>query len=229
MNFEQPPTTKTLAQKIQDQINQTLEHLYLELQTDPSSINKTIEGISRILAHPTIAAELPNITPQTFATETQKCATMTDKKQFIECMTTALKPIITLKLTKTKLFEDIEAQAWIETAGFIPLNERISYGKHRDSVHLHLAPSYSVKENLPELFIDAMKKLAQIIESDESIKSVTGTSWVLATRTFGSMLESFGFQIQDVPEDIKAEHFSTENRPIKMMIINREDFLKRFS
>lgn len=229
MNFEQPPTTKTLAQKIQDQINQTLEHLYLELQTDPSSINKTIEGISRILAHPTIAAELPNITPQTFTTETQKCATMTDKKQFIECMTTALKPIITLKLTKTKLFEDIEAQAWIETAGFIPLNERISYGKHRDSVHLHLAPSYSVKENLPELFIDAMKKLAQIIESDESIKSVTGTSWVLATRTFGSMLESFGFQIQDVPEDIKAEHFSTENRPIKMMTINREDFLKRFS
>lgn len=229
MNFEQPPTIKTLAQKIQDQIDQTLEHLYMELQTDPSRINKTIEGISRILAHPTIAAELPNITPETFSTQIQKCTTITDKKQFMECMTTALKPIITLKLTKTKLFEDIEAQAWMETARFIPLNERISYSKHQDSVHLHLAPSYSVKENLPGLFIDAMKKLAQIMKSDESIKFITGTSWVLATKTFSTMLESFGFQIQDVPENSKAEHFSTENRPIKMMTINREEFLRRFS
>jgi hypothetical protein len=151
-----------------------------------------------------------------------------DQQQFITQMTSSIEPLLEIKKQNPQLFEDVQARIFAEMGGFIPLNKRISYGLGRDNAHIHLAPSHAVKEELPLLFLDGMHKLAEIIKKNEKIKEVTGTSWLMATKTYGEMMAKLGFEINDVPEEVKKEHFVGETRPMKRAVMDRKNFIKKF-
>ncbi len=128
-------------------------------------------------------------------------------------------------LEKIFLSEDEKAKREMKESDFTPLNERLSYGVGRSVIHVHLATSYEVKDKLPEMFEDAMKKLALIVSKNKKIEEVTMTSWLVATNTYGTLLQKLGFEIVEMPSDLRHRHFADETREMKMAKIDRERFL----
>jgi hypothetical protein len=148
-----------------------------------------------------------------------------DEDEFKRKISEALAPILK---NNPLLLEDIGALIGTKKEGFKLLNERISYGVGGDTLHLHLSPAYKIKERVPQLFQDGCWRLAEIVKQNEEIKQITCTSWIIATRTYGAVFEELGFTIKEVPDEIKQEYFKDEKRPMKMALMTRDEFLKRY-
>ena len=219
---------RTAEEKAQSNMNNQLGVYFDDLQSGRLTIDGIRNKLRIYLQNPEVQKHLPDMSLESVASEIERCAKLKDKESFVSEMSIALNPIIELRKNNPKLFEDISAKASMEAAGFIPLNQRISYGIGGETAHIHLAPSFEVKEQLPNLFRDGMKKLSDVIRNNEKIKNIVATSWIVGTKTYGEMLKAVGFEISDVPEQIKNENFSGETRELKMASMSREEFLKLF-
>lgn len=130
-------------------------------------------------------------------------------------------------------FEKMIRQGWAEKSGFVPLNEVLSYGTHREEAHIHLAPAkHESSLKLGVLVKRGLEKLAQKIKEDPELKNierVSATSWLVATKEGGRLMEKLGFQIDGpIDEDFRAEHFKGELRPISRSHIERDEFLAKY-
>lgn len=150
---------------------------------------------------------------------------ISDEGEFKREISKALAPILKNNLI---LFEDVEALVTTKKEGFKLLNERVSYGIGGDTLHIHLSPAHKVKEKIPQLLQNGCKRLAEIIKNNEEIKQIIYTSWMIATRTYSAIFKDLGFAIKEVPNEIIAEHFKDEKRPMKMAYMNRDEFLRKY-
>ncbi|MFC1656585.1 hypothetical protein ACFL14_01285 [Patescibacteria group bacterium] len=108
---------------------------------------------------------------------------------------------------------------------FTPLNELISYGQTDSNAHIHLIPGTKA-EISRDLYTDALHKLAEVIEQNPDIDTVSATSWIVARHP--RLFEKQGFQIDDISDEFKSQYFPNEQRDIKYASMSREDFLNRF-
>jgi len=230
MNYNLPSADKPRERKDKpnDQINKGLNNFF-ELaaagKLTAESLNLQLNGL---LTAPEFKPFLPEETINDIRAGLAQCVELKERNAFIKKMKHALKPIFAIQKEQPKIFEDVQARLGMEAGGFIPLNERVSYGVDNDLVHFHLAASYEVKEQVPLLFLDAMQKLTKIVEANPAIKEISGTSWIVATKKYGTMLKDKGFTITEVPPEVKEKYFKDEDRPIARAVISREKFLQTF-
>jgi hypothetical protein len=202
-----------------------LVEIYEAIQTGKFDLAALKHRISQLLEAEELKPLFPAGTKERILSVIETCFSIENQSEFVDQMSRVLEPIYVARKQHPQLFEDVEARLSMQAAGFIPLNERFSYGIGGDTVHIHLATSHEVITQIPALFLDAMQKLANIIRVDQSIKRVTATSWLIA----GNKIFRGGlFEISDVPDETKNKHFKGEKRPIKMATISREKLLDVF-
>lgn len=122
-------------------------------------------------------------------------------------------------------FEEAEAKRMNESSGFTALNRLVSYQKKGDTIHLHNVPGKTVP-NKKGLYLDALRKLAVIVDADKDVERVVATSWVVGEHQ--RLFELAGFSIQEAPSEIVDRFFSGSSQRIMTAAIGRDAFLKRY-
>ena len=148
-----------------------------------------------------------------------QCSGLVEEK-FIHEVMTVLEPIFDLKVTHAPQLEEAQANAMVESSGFTPLNRLVSYGRKGSIIHLHHAAGTTVP-NKRTLYLDGMKKLAKIVYHDPEIEEITATSWIVGKNP--GIFTRAGFIIEEVPEDVRKEHFAGEERDLKSATISRKN------
>ncbi len=217
----------TLPERIKGSYTDGIDRIFHQLKTDPGAIERVKFALSLIIADTTIAQHMGDNTQDKLFADLDACALLKDKNEFTQAMSKALEPLINCNLAIPRQFEDIQARA--SMTHFIPLNDRLSYGVGGPYAHFHLAPSYTIpKEELREMFLDGMKKLATVTKDNPDIKVITGSSWIVATKSYSAMLKSIGFEIEDVSDEEKQMYFPDETREVKKAVMSREKFIETF-
>ncbi len=154
--------------------------------------------------------------------------TYEDERTFAEQVQSIVEPIGRLKAEHPLEYEDADALTIMEQQGFTPVNERVSYSLGDDLLQLHLAPSVERKDQIEDMYQDALEKIVATVEADPNITRVGGASWLNATRTYGGMKERLGFTLSELSEEDREAHFADEDRPVKNALMTREEFLSRY-
>jgi hypothetical protein len=135
-----------------------------------------------------------------------------------------LDPIIKTWGEYAKEFEEAQARSMNETHKFVEINRLLSYGKSGSIIHIH-APHGSTVENKITLYREGLRKLAEIVNLDSEVKEINATSKLVDDHP--SLFERAGFNIIDIPEDLKREHFPDDDIK-KSATISRDEFLRRW-
>ncbi|MCX6743926.1 MAG: hypothetical protein NTX82_00155 [Candidatus Parcubacteria bacterium] len=215
----------TPEQKQEAQMKDKLGKMFDDLQSGKMKAEEIKDKFKPLFLFKEILAVLPENYEEQVNSGIDQAVALKDKQEFIAKMILELDPMMQLGKNYPVLFEDAQAKIFMELGGFIPINERVSYGTYKDVVHFHLSPAFEVKERLNEIFLDAMKKLAEIVRQNPEIKVINGTSWIVATKTYGKALAGLGFEISEVTPEFKEEHFKGEEREIKKASMPRDKFL----
>lgn len=162
-----------------------------------------------------------------------RCSGVENKEDFIEQAFLACKPAVDVAIKNPEGLESLRRERFVETGGFIKVNELVSYGKGGDIIHIHFAPAEYLLEKsgfvaLKELAEQGLRRLAEIVEKDKDIKRIEATSWLVAK--YPRIIKSFGFEIDGpISDEIREKYFSqNEERNIGASHIKREDFLEKY-
>ncbi len=142
-----------------------------------------------------------------------------DKEIFIQ----KASEMITDFLLSRYNFEELEALArrfGNDSYKNYTLNRLIEYGISGDVVHIHVPPTFvDNPRELVEMFVDAMKKLADRLQNDPdlaNIQRVTARSWIVVRGQ--KALTKFGFRITAI--DLEKDRGEAE--------ISREELIERY-
>ena len=144
---------------------------------------------------------------------------------FAGAMVRAFRPYLEARDCHPIEFEEAEAKRMNESNGFIELNRLVSYQKKNDTIHLHNVPGKTVP-NKKGLYLDAMRKLAVIVDLDKEVERVMATSWVVGEHQ--RLFELAGFSVGEAPSEIVERFFSGSDQKIMTAVIDREELLKRY-
>ena len=139
--------------------------------------------------------------------ELDRCAAIDNRKEFIESVFLAMKPMIDLKISNPEVFI---AEGEYEEK-YEEINEVISCEIRNDVLCVHVIPDRT-HSDIWDKVNEGFKDIARIVESDKNIKSIQGESWIVSKHP--KIVEKFGFSI-DKNETAKAK-------------MSREDFLERY-
>lgn len=151
-----------------------------------------------------------------------------DKEDFIENCFLAIKPLMDWMEANKALIEAKRRKDFVENGNFIPLNESLSYGKTKDVIHIHVAPSETLSAGTQLVLLrDGLRNLRKIVENDETIKKITATSWIVATEQGKGIMEKLGFTVTgEISSEMREKFFKSDDRPVSEAIITRDEFLK---
>jgi len=152
----------------------------------------------------------------------------THKEGVAKAFLSAVDLLIELHVEHALEYEDLEALESMESQGFTPINERVSYSLGGGRLHLHLAQSHERKEQIEDMYRDALNKVVGVVKVDPDIKEIGGWSWLNATKKYGDMKERLGFTISDISPEELAMHEHSDDRPRKNALMTREVFLSLY-
>jgi hypothetical protein len=137
-----------------------------------------------------------------------RCVNIETKKEFVEKIFIAARPLIDLTLDNNKIYIS-EGE---NDGGLIGVNEVLSYEETDDHFDIHIRPKEVFNDVLKRLG-DGLKKLAKIVNQNKEIKTIESDGfWIVAT--YPKIVEKFGFTIDSDKKD----------RAYMM----REEFLNRY-
>lgn len=157
-----------------------------------------------------------------------------DKEKFVAYLLKILEPLMILKFTQPRIIEKVERD--VEANGNdARLSDVLSATFENERADIHFAPaSELIKDsgigNLRKEIKNGLIKLAEIIKTNDKIKEVWATSWLVIESPL--FLEKLGFTIiGTIPEmENDGAHFDNQGqrRPIASAFMKREDFLERY-
>jgi hypothetical protein len=152
---------------------------------------------------------------------------VTDREIFCQQAYEILEPLLKWREENLAEFENIRRKDFNEESNFTEINKMLSYNIDGDYIHVHIPPNVSTpnSEKL-RLIQEGLKALVPIVEANLEIKTITGTSWIVAAHP--QILEKkFHFTIT-FPEN-PDQNLDNANRPIAEAEISREDLIKYYS
>lgn len=92
-----------------------------------------------------------------------------------------------------------------QTNSFIKLNELVSYGRSKKTIHIHVVPkdahSFLTKEGrikAENLLIDALEQIREMMKTDQTITNVYAVSDIIQS-LIAKMFEGLGFDVKVLP------------------------------
>ena len=124
-------------------------------------------------------------------------------------------------------FEEAWANAMCETERFIRINRIIAYDRHGDCLTFHALPGRHLKRKI-FFIMDGLKKIAEIVSKDKSIKFINTTSHFVAEHD--SLFKKTGFLIINNQEQkLSVNKKKMDEIPIeKSAWVSRDIFIKKF-
>lgn len=162
----------------------------------------------------------------------RECLKIQDKENFLVQLERVLEPYLKLKVNHPEIFEKAQREEIIRNSGYLRLSEVLYVGFENNIAHIHLAPaSELIKEkgiaDLKQEVVEGLKKLAEIIISQENIEEVWAVSWIVAKTPL--LFKKLGFTVLgEISEDEKRDGFENETRPVAKAFMVREDFLTKY-
>lgn len=160
--------------------------------------------------------------------EIESACLIDDADKFTEAMMPVIEQFVRFRIEQPEEYERMAREIFVRVSNFTPLNQLLSYGRHENTLHIHIAPNENVgiKDKL-HFLREGLNKLAQVVEADQEITEVTGTSWIIAKHP--KLLESLGFTVLgEIDDEKRQKHFSGETRPVAEAYISREDLLEKY-
>lgn len=153
------------------------------------------------------------------------CADAADAPSFIEKAMAIISPLLSWRVKNKIGFEEVQSHFINADQGFIEVNRLIAYDIKDQTLRLHHSLGETVGDK-KGLYRDGMKKIAAIVVANPQIQNIGAKSWIVAEHP--GLFANAGFSIGEVSPEDRAQHFAKEKRDIKLAIISREEFLKRF-
>lgn len=225
-NFEQPSLDQNNEQQqpLQDWQDKIANHLeiIMEKHSDNSEVIAIVKKRIKFI--------VDNLMPEgsTVMEDLDACVNIPDEKEFAEAVIKCLMPLGETKIAEPEKFEELQRQAFVESGGFNKINDFISYGVDGNIMHIHIAPNeHTSNARKLGLLREGLAELAKIVEKDKNIKTITGTSWIVAAHP--GILEKMGFTIdgQITPEEME-KFFTGEERPVHRAHIDRQELLDKY-
>jgi hypothetical protein len=167
----------------------------------------------------------------------RESADIKDREVFISHLIKILEPIIIIQATQPKVIEQVQRENTINGPDNLKLSEVLYMsinGQNEKEAEIHLAPATElIKQdgigNFRKEVENGLKKLAEIIKTNDNIEKITATSWIVAKNP--SLLERLGFTVigEISKEEREQENYRDEKRPIAKAFMKREDFLFKYS
>ena len=147
----------------------------------------------------------------------------------VENIMKVLEPLLEFRTEHALEYEDREAEQIMNRENCTALNKRIFYTIDDGKLQLHLATSFQRKEEIEDMYRDALYKIVHVVKADPSITRIGGLSWLNATKTYGAMKERLGFTLFDATtEELADAQRHRESRPTKNALMTREEFLRLY-
>lgn len=149
---------------------------------------------------------------------------------FVETSFEAVKKLIDHRIEHPEAFERARREGILQHHGNVKLSGLMYYNMDLENgtAIIHVAPKGDMKlGEIIRAFREGMRELAKQVKEDEKIKEVQATSWIVAANP--GLLEKAGFTVEGaIDENMKAEHFNDEERPVAWAHISREDLLQKY-
>ncbi|MBI4408014.1 MAG: hypothetical protein HY565_05965 [Candidatus Kerfeldbacteria bacterium] len=135
-------------------------------------------------------------------------------QQFTEAVVTLLDQSISrIREADPALWERIQRRAFVREGRFTSLDDEdfISYGIGEHGwAHIHVSPGRTLGEQKLSLIARGLLTLVELLKQQDDVKGVTATSPLVASRTYGSLLERIGFTLEgEIDPALRAERFRT--------------------
>ena len=152
---------------------------------------------------------------------------VTDRDVFIEKVLVAMRPILD-HIREDPIGYQQELQEAALSEEKIRINELFHY--HVDNsgnMHLHVFPNiFTDNREKLRLMREGLRLTAEILNSDPSIKTVYGTSWIVAEKP--ELMEMLGFEVHGKVSKLEQKKkFQGEEREVWKASISREDFISK--
>lgn len=156
-----------------------------------------------------------------------QAAQLPSHEEFVAVAYPLFEPLIRGKQRDPQRWQEIAQEAFVQSGKFETINQFIAYEIDGDSIHLHVPPNEvtSIKDKL-RLIREGLAGIARILNDHPEIKYVVGTSWIAAQHQ--SLVERFGFVIEEVSEEERRDNFGNDPRGVKLATMSRDEFLKRY-
>jgi hypothetical protein len=223
-NREIPPdnTTKAEAkrQEFEGKIKKALEIIFESEKTGEARVAKIRENlvILRSLIGP----------PDEFLSGLDSCSQIEDEEKFVSRVFEIITPIIDVRFSDPVKYELFSRKAFLEDGRFTSVNELLAYNIIDNTLILHVPPNEttSLKDKL-KLLKDGFKAIAKIVETDNNIQEIEGSSWIIADHP--DLIERLGFTLEGpIPEEQRRGYFGIDPREMHSAKMSRADFLKKY-
>ncbi len=202
-----------------------------EIFDNRETIKRRMEGLISNVRN--LKKEGLNIDENGIINDIEAGTKITDKQEFIQYYLKIFDNFMLLKNSHPSVFESVDRNAILEKEENIQLSKLVYATIEENEAYIHLTPaSVFIKEEGISRFkkeiTSGLNKLAEIMEKYENIKKVHAVSWIVAKNPH--LIESLGFKfIGKISEKERNENFQNEDAPIAEAMMNRIDFLKRYS
>jgi len=165
----------------------------------------------------------------------KECLKIDDREEFVARMLKILDPLMLLKFTKPGIFEKIERNVELNAPDVLRLSEVLSAELEDKAISIHLDTAEEwIKEkgfgNFKKDIDIGLRKLAEIIKSNDQIKEVWATSWIVAKNP--ALVEKLGFTfVERIPDEYNDAVFLDKRgnkMPFAKASMTRKDFLDRY-
>ncbi|PWB38607.1 MAG: hypothetical protein C3F02_02745 [Parcubacteria group bacterium] len=219
-----PANQLTKAERERQNIEQQSRSRIYEIFDKFNTANERVDDIFNNLKN--ILTKMPN--SEEIKSELEALRQIEEKGHFCEKAFTILEQIIEWRENNLQEFEEIRRNDFNEQGDFIELNKMLSYNIDGDSIHIHVPPNVSTSNSEKiNLVYDGLKKLAQIVDQNPAIKTIVGTSWIVAEHP--ALMTKLHFTLEGkIDETSRAEHFPAENREIAVATMSRDELIKHY-
>lgn len=190
-----------------------------DFDNSPERVNDILKKLHNIIDKQDNKAEI--------ISQLEALREVTDREIFCQQAYEILEPLLKWREENLAKFENIRRKDFNEEGNFTEINKMLSYNIDGNYIHLHIPPNVSTA-NSEKLYLiqEGLKALVPIVEANPEVKTITGTSWIVAAHP--QILEKkFHFTIT-FPENPDKD-LDNANRPIAEAEISREDLIKYYS
>lgn len=158
----------------------------------------------------------PNLDKEKLFAALDELNGVTDRDVFVQKAFDILLPVTNTKFQYPREFEALQREQHYErNPSFIKINQLLSVDKEDEVLNLHVPPNETTPlRDKIQMLTEGMKQIAELVQHDQSIKEVRGTSWIITQNP--GLIEKLGFTVDDISKESGEAH------------ISREDLLKKY-
>lgn len=156
--------------------------------------------------------------------------TLTDREFINQLITILDQSVNHIRQSCPVLWERIQRRGFVTEGKFTSLDNEdfISFGIGKNGwAHIHVSPGHTLGDQKLPLMATGLLQLIEQLKQRSDVQGITATSPLVASRTYGQLLEQIGFTLEgEIDSTLRAERFRTvpQDTPIHTAVLPRKKY-----